>query len=328
MRIRWRLVALTLLAIGQLSCAAANLTPTQESMPAARAGLLPEYRLFYDALQDYGDWILIEPYGYVFRPREDMMSWRPYAAGFWAPSDSYGWVWISEEPFGWATYHYGRWFYDHYQGWVWVPGLDWGPAWVSWEQTPDYVGWSPQFPSGYSSSAVPGGTYLFVPTADLPSTDLKTHTLTRSQVGAKLGTPEPVVDEGERDGVRFNLGPSISAVEKVAGRLDRVKIEDMATPASPTARPGVSPGAKPAPPAHGPGAATTPPASRAEVEALKKAGEDQAEAARWTSANKAPPPLKIEVIRHLKSRGAQTAKEETPGAGGKKPAPADSAQHH
>ena len=30
------------------------------SMPAARAALRPEYRLFYDALIDYGDWVLIE----------------------------------------------------------------------------------------------------------------------------------------------------------------------------------------------------------------------------------------------------------------------------
>src|SRR5262245_52948346 len=38
------------------------------AMPAARAGLRPEYRVFYDALTDYGDWTVVEPYGYVFRP--------------------------------------------------------------------------------------------------------------------------------------------------------------------------------------------------------------------------------------------------------------------
>jgi len=46
----------------------ADLTPARVSMPAARAALRPELRIFYDALQDYGDWILIEPFGYVFRP--------------------------------------------------------------------------------------------------------------------------------------------------------------------------------------------------------------------------------------------------------------------
>ncbi len=321
MRIRWRLVALTLLAVGQLSCAAANLTPMQESMPAARAGLLPEFRLFYDALQDYGDWILIEPYGYVFRPKADMMSWRPYSSGFWAPSDSYGWIWISEEPFGWATYHYGRWFYDHYQGWVWMPGLDWGPAWVSWEQTPDYVGWSPQFPSGFSGAAVPGGSYLFVPTAQLATPDLKTQLLTRGQVGAKLGTPEPVVDEVERDGVKFNRGPSIAAVEKLAGHLDRVKVEDMPALSSPPAK--GSAGSKPAAPGAASGGGTRP-----QVEALKQAGEDQAEAARWTVTNKTPPPLKIQILRHLKPRSAEPAGEKPASPEEKKAAPADTSKHH
>jgi hypothetical protein len=98
MRIRsWSLLTLTLLALTQLSCATIGLTPLQDSMPAARAGLSPEYRLFYDALQDYGDWTLIEPFGYVFRPYGNASSWRPYQYGYWAPSDVYGWVWISGE---------------------------------------------------------------------------------------------------------------------------------------------------------------------------------------------------------------------------------------
>ena len=53
--------------------------------------------------QDDGDWTLIEPYGYVFRPHVNFVAWSPYQYGFWAPSDVYGWVWISAEPFGWAT---------------------------------------------------------------------------------------------------------------------------------------------------------------------------------------------------------------------------------
>ena len=92
-------------------------------MPAARAALRPEYRLFYDSLVDYGDWVLIEPYGFMFRPRVDFATFRPYADGFWAPSDPWGWVWISAEPFGWATYHYGRWGYSRRIGWFWALGI-------------------------------------------------------------------------------------------------------------------------------------------------------------------------------------------------------------
>ena len=36
---------------------------------------------------DYGDWVLIEPYGYVFRPRVGFDTWHPYWDGFWAPTD-------------------------------------------------------------------------------------------------------------------------------------------------------------------------------------------------------------------------------------------------
>src|SRR5262245_33979582 len=50
------------LAVSQLSCAVGGqLVPEQHSMPLARASLAPEYRIFYDTLVDYGDWVLIEP---------------------------------------------------------------------------------------------------------------------------------------------------------------------------------------------------------------------------------------------------------------------------
>src|SRR5512138_3799115 len=95
-----RVLLLLLLSVG--GCAVSGgpaLTPPPQ--PAARIALRPEYRVFYDALSDYGDWVLIEPWGYVFRPRVDFGVWRPYTNGFWAASDVYGWVWVSSESFGW-----------------------------------------------------------------------------------------------------------------------------------------------------------------------------------------------------------------------------------
>jgi len=44
---------------------------------------------------------------------------------------------------GLATYHYGRWVYDSYYGWLWTPGTQWAPAWVSWREGGDYIGWAP-----------------------------------------------------------------------------------------------------------------------------------------------------------------------------------------
>jgi hypothetical protein len=54
-----------------------------------------------------------------------------------------GWYWNSNEKFGWATYHYGRWVNLDGTGWCWVPGNQWAPAWVSWRESDEQVGWAP-----------------------------------------------------------------------------------------------------------------------------------------------------------------------------------------
>jgi hypothetical protein len=102
------------------------------------------YGMFYQKLDQHGEWRETADYGYVWQPREAEQSreWRPYTEGRWVYSDA-GWTWISDEPFGWATYHYGRWLRLKRVGWVWVPGDEWAPAWVSWRTSKDYVGWAP-----------------------------------------------------------------------------------------------------------------------------------------------------------------------------------------
>jgi len=113
--------------------------------PATQAKADTEITLntFYDALEPQGDWIYVEDYGYCFRPfvSYDNADWQPYTEGYWAETDA-GWTWVSDEDFGWATYHYGRWA-EVGGYWVWVPGYDWAPAWVSWRNNDEYVGWAP-----------------------------------------------------------------------------------------------------------------------------------------------------------------------------------------
>jgi hypothetical protein len=112
---------------------------------------------FYDALDPYGEWIELERYGYAFRPNTNQVAmWRPYTDGGWVYTE-YGWTWRSNEPFGWATYHYGRWAKLPRLGWVWIPGTEWGPAWVSWRRSSDYVGWAPLPPDAWSSSGFNAG---------------------------------------------------------------------------------------------------------------------------------------------------------------------------
>jgi hypothetical protein len=224
-----RILPAMLLALALQSCATGALVPDSQSMSAARASLFPEYRIFYDSLIDYGDWVLIEPYGYVFRPRVNTVAWQPYDYGFWAPTDLYGWTWISSEPFGWATYHYGSWFYDRFQGWVWVPGADWGPAWVNWTASDDYVGWAPQLARGGSYADVPNGAFRYVPVASLGSTDLS-KAVTESALGEKARDTRTVSNIDEVKGVRFNRGPKIDWVEQKTGPLRRTRVQDLITP--------------------------------------------------------------------------------------------------
>ena len=97
---------------------------------------------FYGSLDPYGDWIRMDPYGWVWAPGRIDPYWRPYTVGRWVWTD-WGWTWVSSEPWGWATYHYGRWVRARHHGWVWVPGNVWGPAWVAWRRGPGVVGWAP-----------------------------------------------------------------------------------------------------------------------------------------------------------------------------------------
>ncbi len=101
---------------------------------------------FYDRLSPYGDWIDLNPYGYVWTPRHMGYRWRPYSDGHWVWTD-YGWTWIANEEWGDIPFHYGRWGWDNDLGWFWVPGTVWGPAWVSWRSNDQYMGWAP-FPPG------------------------------------------------------------------------------------------------------------------------------------------------------------------------------------
>jgi Family of unknown function (DUF6600) len=97
---------------------------------------------FYDRLSPYGNWVNMEPYGYVWTPRHMGYRWRPYSDGHWVWTD-YGWTWIANEEWGDIPFHYGRWGWDNDIGWFWTPGTVWGPAWVTWRSNSQYMGWAP-----------------------------------------------------------------------------------------------------------------------------------------------------------------------------------------
>src|SRR3954470_13986895 len=110
--------------------------------PRARAQDGVSFDFFYDNLKPYGEWIQVEGYGLCWRPTDVAEDWAPYTDGYWAYTDA-GWTWVSYEEFGDIVYHYGRWVRVEDEGWCWVPDTDWGPAWVSWRNNDEYVGWAP-----------------------------------------------------------------------------------------------------------------------------------------------------------------------------------------
>jgi hypothetical protein len=281
-------LALTAVVLAQLSCASADVTPP--SMPAERLGLPPEYRIFYDSLHGYGDWVLIQPMGYVFRPDVNFITWRPYEDGYWAPSDLYGWTWISAEPFGWATYHYGQWSYDRYYGWVWAPGPDWGPAWVAWEVTDDYAGWSPLLSPPPPGIDINGGLWSYVPLGMLGNTGLPSHIVHDRDLGSRVQSGRPIVNLVERGGVLINRGPSFEMIEHYSGTLPRVKIEPQ-TPA-----PASSPGTSGTTASKSPKGAQKAPANPA-VESTRRAAEDAARAVRGQVQNGGAPPQSLAMLR-------------------------------
>ncbi len=182
--------------------------PPPHTEDPARIALPPVYRPFFDALEDEGDWTLVEPYGYCFRPRVNFVAWRPYQDGWWEPSDSFGWIWNTDEPFGWVTYHYGAWFYDEYQGWLWQPGPNWGPAWVAWVETGDYIGWAPLAPVSYDRfDRIPDGVFTYAQTQQFSARNVAQQALYVSRLPQATSNYHAIVNLGRANGVTFNKGP-------------------------------------------------------------------------------------------------------------------------
>jgi hypothetical protein len=115
------------------------------------ASYLPsELRPYSAELDRSGRWVRVPDYGYVWTPTVFVgPNWAPYRHGRWIRR-GHDYVWLSNEPWGWAPYHYGRWAFAPAIGWFWVPphhgSVHWGPGYVGWARTADYVAWVPLAP--------------------------------------------------------------------------------------------------------------------------------------------------------------------------------------
>ncbi|MBI5640475.1 MAG: FecR domain-containing protein [Nitrospirae bacterium] len=109
-----------------------------------------ELETYSNDFDDNGKWVYTRDYGYVWTPTVMVSAgWAPYRHGRWTWIGG-DYVWVSYEPWGWAPYHYGRWSFVASIGWFWVPpvrgSVYWGPGFVGWVNTPNYVAWVPLAP--------------------------------------------------------------------------------------------------------------------------------------------------------------------------------------
>lgn len=195
------------------------------SISAAELGLPPALRPFHDELEPHGDWILVEPQGWVFRPRVNTVAWRPYQDGHWEPSWSYGWVWESNDPFGWITDHYGFWFYDDFQGWVWRPYGAWAPSWVAWVSVGEFVGWAPLPPPGATNyDEVPNGVFTYVNARTL-GTPAGSRASFVSDIPDDPRGVHPIDRIASRNGIYWNAGPAPDAILGV-GPAEQLRLDE------------------------------------------------------------------------------------------------------
>jgi hypothetical protein len=188
---------------------------------------------FYDDLAPYGRWIERPRYGWVWIPVHVASSWRPYEYGRWVWTED-GWTWISDEPYGWATYHYGRWYDDPDYGWEWIPGDEWAPAWVSWQEADDYVGWAPLPPyvdyrPGVTLNVrLAADDYFFVPYDRFLSTRVYDYAVPYSDCERIYRRSRNVTRYDWRNDAIYNPGVSFDRVQRFAGRVPRYQVANLA----------------------------------------------------------------------------------------------------
>jgi uncharacterized protein DUF6600/FecR-like protein len=87
----------------------------------------PYYAAGFGSLYSYGSWFNCGGYGFGWRPFGAGYGWSPFMDGQWILDPTFGWTWISAQPWGWAPYHYGGWLFDAgCGGWFYSPPMYYG----------------------------------------------------------------------------------------------------------------------------------------------------------------------------------------------------------
>jgi hypothetical protein len=202
----------------------------------------------YDALTPYGTWENVGTYGDCWVPLDVPVGWRPYTQGYWENTD-YGWMWVSQDPWGDTPYHYGRWADDDSYGWVWVPDDDevWAPAWVAWRYGGGYVGWAPLPPDvGWQSGVgltvsvgdldqrIGGDSWCFAATRDFGTTRIGASVLPPGVNVTLILQTQNVTHYDVVNSRPADHGLSLEVLERDTGRkFQSYQVQDLSTPPSP-----------------------------------------------------------------------------------------------
>jgi hypothetical protein len=230
------LYAVPLVAI----CACAGSGPGPSAAPDISASVN-----IYDALTPYGTWETVGSYGTCWVPLDVPVGWRPYTQGYWENTD-YGWMWISQDPWGDTPYHYGRWADDDTYGWVWVPDDDevWAPAWVAWRYGNGYVGWAPLPPdvgwqSGIGLSVnvtdldqrIDRDSWCFAPARDFGTTRMSASVLPPSRNLTLISLTLNVTHYDVYNSRPAERGLSLETLERDTGhKFQRYQVVDASAP--------------------------------------------------------------------------------------------------
>jgi hypothetical protein len=105
-------------------------------------------------LYTYGAWSSCGGAGFGWRPFGANLGWSPFSGGSWYADPTFGWTYVSMQPWGWAPYHYGGWLFDaSCGGWFYSPGAyGYGYPGVLRKKFPPRV--NPPHPIYHASTAV------------------------------------------------------------------------------------------------------------------------------------------------------------------------------
>ncbi len=185
----------------------------------ARRYLAAELEDFEYELAAYGEWIHVQPFGYVWVPGGIDPYWRPYWHGRWLWLPLSGWTWLPYEPWGWVTFHYGRWHWSTSVGWYWIPTTVWGPAWVHWHWGYDYVGWAPLSYWGYPGVVI-DNTYYGQHTGEYyPYRSRALTVIHKNQLRARTVSKVALSQERVKDIGQIRMVKTQPAVQPASGKI-------------------------------------------------------------------------------------------------------------